>query len=82
MKLLVTGAAGMLGSALCPTLREEGHDVSATHVRLIGPGLDHLDVRDCSAVARPAATSDPTGSCTLPRRPAWRRVRPTSSTPI
>ena len=51
MKLLVTGAAGMLGSALCPTLREEGHDVSATDVRLIGPGLDHLDVRDCAAVA-------------------------------
>ena len=38
MKLLVTGAAGMLGSALCPTLREEGHDVSATDVRLSGQG--------------------------------------------
>ena len=30
MKLLVTGAAGMLGFALFPILREQGHKVIAT----------------------------------------------------
>ena len=27
MKILVTGAAGMLGSALCPTLTQKKHEV-------------------------------------------------------
>jgi dTDP-4-dehydrorhamnose reductase len=51
MRLLITGAAGMLGSALCPTLEAEGHEVRATDIRLLGPGMDRLDVRDGAAVA-------------------------------
>ena len=41
----------MLGSALCPTLRTAGHEVMSTDIRLIGPEMDGLDVRDSVAVA-------------------------------
>jgi dTDP-4-dehydrorhamnose reductase len=50
MKLIVTGASGMLGSAVCPTLRQEGHEVRATDIRLLGPDVERLDVRDLAAV--------------------------------
>jgi dTDP-4-dehydrorhamnose reductase len=46
---LVTGAAGMLGTALVPALREDGGRVHATDV-VIGPGVDSLDVRDFKEV--------------------------------
>ncbi|HVN51524.1 MAG TPA: NAD(P)-dependent oxidoreductase [Acidimicrobiales bacterium] len=58
MKILATGAAGMLGTSLVPTFVAAGHDVVATDIDLTnptpwGPGLpsiDWLDVRDRSAV--------------------------------
>jgi dTDP-4-dehydrorhamnose reductase len=53
MKILVTGAAGMLGSGVVPALVRAGHDVNATDLDLTvpypwgadGPALQHLDVR-------------------------------------
>ena len=45
MKILVTGAAGMLGSALCPTLTQSGHKVFATDLALADEGIEYLDVR-------------------------------------
>jgi dTDP-4-dehydrorhamnose reductase len=50
MKILVTGAAGMLGFALCPTLSEQGHQVLATDIRLVSPQIRKLDVRDLKQV--------------------------------
>jgi dTDP-4-dehydrorhamnose reductase len=61
MKLLVTGAAGMLGSALCPILRAEGHKVRTTDIRLLGPGMERLDVRDGHAVAAYCRDFEPDG---------------------
>jgi dTDP-4-dehydrorhamnose reductase len=43
MKVLVTGANGMLGSALCPTLSKSGHHVCATDLQN-EDGIDYLDV--------------------------------------
>lgn len=45
MRLLITGAAGMLGSSLMPVLREADHTVLATDINLIGDVSEHLDVR-------------------------------------
>ena len=45
MKLLVTGAGGMLGSALVPTLAEAGHDVWPTDLRMIPPTTFATDHR-------------------------------------
>jgi dTDP-4-dehydrorhamnose reductase len=50
MKLLVTGAAGMLGLGLCPILREAGHQVLATDIRMIAEDMDFLDVRELEQV--------------------------------
>lgn len=50
MKVLVTGAEGMLGSALCPELRQRGHEVIQTDVEPKSPGIAQLDVRDEGAV--------------------------------
>jgi len=50
MKILVTGAAGMLGSALCPTLGEKGHEVYATDVDASDEGIEYLDVRSYQRV--------------------------------
>ncbi len=49
MKLLITGAAGMLGSAMVPVLREQGYEVYPTDIK-IEEGIDYLDVRDYEAV--------------------------------
>lgn len=45
MKILVTGAAGMLGSALCPTLMKRGYSVFATDLAPVDEGIECLDVR-------------------------------------
>lgn len=50
MKILVTGSAGMLGSALCPTLAQRGHKVFATDLSSLDAGIGHLDVRSCTKV--------------------------------
>jgi dTDP-4-dehydrorhamnose reductase len=45
MKILVTGADGMLGSALCPTLAKKGHDLVTTDLFPSNEGSKQLDVR-------------------------------------
>jgi len=50
MKIFVTGAAGMLGFALCPTLLEQGHQVFATDIRILTQDMQKLDVRDLNQV--------------------------------
>jgi len=50
MRFLVTGAAGMVGSALCPFLRQEGYKVRATDINPSKEDLDFLDVRIFSKV--------------------------------
>lgn len=50
MRLLLTGAAGMLGSSLVPLLGDCGHSVLATDIRYIGRGMKKLDVRHCQAM--------------------------------
>jgi dTDP-4-dehydrorhamnose reductase len=46
MKILLTGAAGMLGSALCPTLTQRKHEVFATDLSPSDEEIKFLDVRD------------------------------------
>jgi dTDP-4-dehydrorhamnose reductase len=58
MRILATGAAGMLGTSLIPTFVDAGHDVIATDIDLTNPTpwglgnppIDWLDVRDRDAV--------------------------------
>jgi len=45
MKILITGAAGMLGSSMTPILRENGHEVYPTDIK-IEEGIEYLNVRD------------------------------------
>lgn len=49
MRILVTGAAGMLGSALCPTFKKNKHQVLATDINL-EKGVKFLDVKDITQV--------------------------------
>ena len=70
MRVLITGAAGMLGSAVFPAFVDAGHDVTATdlaprQVRGLAMGL--LDVRDAAAVTG-AIAADTTGPGSPPRR--------------
>jgi dTDP-4-dehydrorhamnose reductase len=51
MKILVTGAAGMLGSALCSTLKHKGHSIIATDIASQDEGMKYLDVRRYNQVA-------------------------------
>jgi dTDP-4-dehydrorhamnose reductase len=58
MRILATGAAGMLGTSLVPTFVAAGHDVVATDIDLTNPqpwgqghpSIDWLDVRDRGAI--------------------------------
>jgi len=52
MRILVTGAAGMLGSALRPALRNAGHEVFATDINTEDDDVESLDVREVDDVFR------------------------------
>jgi len=49
MKILITGAAGMLGSALCPALIKKNHEIVATDLAP-NDGIEFLDIRDFKKV--------------------------------
>lgn len=51
MRTLITGAAGMLGSDLCPVLKENKYQVLATDINT-EKGIEFLDVRDISQVEK------------------------------
>ena len=59
VRVLITGAAGMLGSSLVPAFRQAGHDVIATDLAPIGADMTALDVRDPQAVAAAIAARQP-----------------------
>ncbi len=59
MKVLVTGAEGMVGSTLCPALRREGHQVQVTDLKPMSAECQLLDVRDRAAVSRTIDTVRP-----------------------
>lgn len=46
MRLLVTGAAGMLGSAICPVFEQAGHEILKTDLITGDPGVQSLNVCD------------------------------------
>lgn len=50
MRALVTGANGMLGSALCPILSKNGYEVLPTDIDISSSKVDFLDVRDLGSL--------------------------------
>jgi dTDP-4-dehydrorhamnose reductase len=50
MRILLSGAAGMLGSALCPTLKKRRHEVFATDLAPATDEMKLLDVRNFKQV--------------------------------
>jgi nucleoside-diphosphate-sugar epimerase len=91
--MLITGAAGMLGSAVVPAAPAAGYRVVATDIQ---PGAVQLDVRDRTAVEAAVASLspavvvhlaaltsleecelDPGSSPRSPRSPAANRAWPT-----
>jgi len=52
LRVLVTGANGMLGSALCPLLSKEGYEVLATDINPTNTKIDILDIRDFDNVSK------------------------------
>ena len=59
MRLLVTGAAGMLGTSLLPVLKDHDHVVHASDIRFTGHGIEHLDVRNLEALREAAKKHRP-----------------------
>lgn len=59
MKILITGADGMLGSALCPILREIGHTVYATDISTLDQKDKYLDVRSYEQVKESIGKANP-----------------------
>ncbi len=52
MKCLVTGANGMLASALCPLLSEKRYEVFLTDINVSSPQMRFLDIRDLPSVRK------------------------------
>ncbi|MFC1674308.1 dTDP-4-dehydrorhamnose reductase [Candidatus Omnitrophota bacterium] len=50
MRALITGADGMLGSALIPLLSDNGYEVFPTDIVLLSTQTKYLDIRDSEAV--------------------------------
>ena len=59
MKCLVTGANGMLGSALCPLLSVKGHEVIMTDINTPHARIGFLDVRDLKSVKEEIGKTKP-----------------------
>ena len=62
MRILITGSAGMLGSAVFPAFVDAGHDVVATDLEpreVRNMPMDLLDVRDGAAVFEAVARTHP-----------------------
>lgn len=59
MKILVTGAAGMLGTSLLPVLKNQGHHVLATDIRFIREDMKKLDVREFDSMLTTALEFKP-----------------------
>jgi len=59
MKILVTGAEGMLGSALCPELRRCGHEVVPTDRQPLSADTLQLDICDHQAITRTFGAARP-----------------------
>ena len=51
MKVLVTGASGLLGRAVAKVLREEGHTVVGTALSRVKEGMVKLDLEDAKDIA-------------------------------
>lgn len=67
MKIMITGASGMLGSAMVPELVAAGHDVVPSDIDLceprpwgeMGPTVERLDVRSAKEVAAGFDAAEP-----------------------
>ena len=59
MKILITGAAGMLGSTLCPVLKKEGHTIFPTDIDTSYGDVEFLDVRELRQVEHYAEKTAP-----------------------
>ena len=59
MKILVTGAAGMLADSMVPELRSNGYDVLATDININVGGCTFLDVRDYNQFLKIAESFKP-----------------------
>ncbi|MGI0102684.1 MAG: dTDP-4-dehydrorhamnose reductase [Nitrosotalea sp.] len=52
MRILVTGAAGMLGDSLVPILEEESHNVYPTDINITDSKIKYLDVREIDEISK------------------------------
>ena len=52
MRILVTGAAGMLGDSLVPILEEENHNVYPTDINITDTKIKYLDVREIDEIPK------------------------------
>jgi dTDP-4-dehydrorhamnose reductase len=59
MRILVTGAAGMLGDSLVPILGEDNHEVFPTDINITDPRIKYLDVREIDEIFKIVNTIKP-----------------------